>query len=37
MWGPMMAATAVSCLPILLINLVLRRQIVDSFVRFGIK
>jgi len=37
MWGSMMAATAVSCVPILLIYLVLRRQIVDSFVRFGIK
>ncbi len=37
MWGSMMAATAVSCLPILLIYLVLRRQIVDSFIRFGIK
>jgi len=37
MWGSMMAATAVSCLPILMIYLILRRQIVDSFVRFGIK
>ncbi|MBB3113984.1 ABC-type glycerol-3-phosphate transport system permease component [Paenibacillus phyllosphaerae] len=37
MWGSLMAATTVSCLPILLIYLVLRRQIVDSFIRFGIK
>jgi len=37
MWGSLMAATTVSCLPILLIYLLLRRQIVDSFVRFGIK
>lgn len=37
MWGSLMAATTVSCLPILIIYLVLRRQIVDSFVRFGIK
>ncbi|GMK37844.1 sugar ABC transporter permease [Paenibacillus sp. CCS19] len=37
LWGSLMAATTVSCLPILLIYLLLRRQIVDSFVRFGIK
>lgn len=37
MWGSLMAATTVSCLPILIIYLILRRQIVDSFVRFGIK
>ncbi|MBN2981294.1 carbohydrate ABC transporter permease [Cohnella algarum] len=37
MWGSLMAATTVSCLPILIIYLILQRQIVDSFVRFGIK
>lgn len=37
MWGSLMAATTVSCLPILLLYLLLQRQIVDSFVRFGIK
>lgn len=37
MWGSLMAATTFSCVPILLIYLLLRRQIVDSFVRFGIK
>ncbi|WP_225446194.1 ABC transporter permease family protein [Paenibacillus rhizovicinus] len=37
MWGSLMAATTVSCLPILIIYLLLRRQIVDSFIRFGIK
>ncbi|MBD2865912.1 carbohydrate ABC transporter permease [Paenibacillus oceani] len=37
MWGSLMAATTVSCLPILLLYLTLQRQIVDSFVRFGIK
>jgi len=37
MWGSLMAATTVSCLPILIIYLVLQRQVVDSFVRFGIK
>ena len=37
MWGSLMAATTVSCLPILFIYALLQRQIVDSFVRFGIK
>ena len=37
MWGSMMAATTVSCLPILLIYIVLQRHIVDSFVKWGIK
>lgn len=37
MWGSLMAATTISCLPILIIYLVLQRQVVDSFVRFGIK
>lgn len=37
MWGSLMAGTTVSCLPILIIYLVLQRQVVDSFVRFGIK
>lgn len=37
MWGSLMAATTISCLPILIMYLVLQRQVVDSFVRFGIK
>lgn len=37
MWGSLMAATTISCLPILVIYLLLQRQVVDSFVRFGIK
>ncbi|WP_230398123.1 carbohydrate ABC transporter permease [Novisyntrophococcus fermenticellae] len=37
MWGSMMAATTVSCLPILIIYLVLQRNIVDSFMKWGIK
>ncbi len=37
MWGSLMAATTISCLPILVIYLVLQRQIVDSFVKWGIK
>jgi multiple sugar transport system permease protein len=37
MWGSLMAATTISILPILIIYLVLQRQIVNSFVRMGIK
>ncbi|MBB6694038.1 carbohydrate ABC transporter permease [Cohnella xylanilytica] len=37
MWGSLMAATTVSCIPILLIYIALQRQIVDSFVRYGVK
>lgn len=37
MWGSLMAATTISCIPILLIYLFLQKHIVDSFVRFGIK
>ena len=32
-----MAATAISCIPILLLYLFMQRQIVDSFVKWGIK
>lgn len=37
MWGSLMAATTVSCIPILIIYILLQRQIVDSFVRYGVK
>lgn len=37
MWGSLMSATTVSCLPVLIIYLLLRRHIVDSFIKFGIK
>jgi len=36
-WGPMMATAGLSCLPILLLYLVLQRRIVDGFVRSGLK
>lgn len=36
-WGPLMAAATLSCLPILLIYLVLQRHIINSFVKWGIK
>lgn len=36
-WGSMMAATTVSCIPIFLIYMVLQKNIVDSFMKWGIK
>lgn len=37
MWGSLMAATTISCLPILIIYIILQRHIVDSFMKWGIK
>lgn len=37
LWGPLMAAASLATLPILAIYLVLQKQIVDSFLRSGIK
>ena len=37
LWGPMLAAALISCVPILLLYLVLQRQIMDSFMKSGIK
>ncbi|WKY49526.1 carbohydrate ABC transporter permease [Nocardia seriolae] len=36
-WGPMMAVAGLACLPVLLLYLVLRRHIVNAFVRSGLK
>ena len=36
-WGPLMAASTLACLPILLIYLVLQKQVINSFVKWGIK
>jgi ABC-type glycerol-3-phosphate transport system permease component len=36
-WGPLMAAASIASLPILAIYVLLQRQIIDSFVRSGIK
>jgi ABC-type glycerol-3-phosphate transport system permease component len=36
-WGAMMAAATLASLPILLLYLVLHRQIIDSFMRSGIR
>ena len=37
MWGSLMSATTISCIPIFIIYLILQRQVVDSFVKWGIK
>lgn len=37
LWGPLMAATTIACLPILIIYLLLQRQIIDSFVKGGLR
>jgi len=37
LWGPLMAASSLASLPILLIYLVLQRQVIDSFVRSGLR
>ncbi|PWA10363.1 sugar ABC transporter permease [Pueribacillus theae] len=37
LWGSLMAATTISSLPILIIYFILRKHVIDSFVRFGIK
>jgi ABC-type glycerol-3-phosphate transport system permease component len=37
LWGPMMAASTLACLPIFALYLVLQRQVVDAFVRSGLK
>jgi ABC-type glycerol-3-phosphate transport system permease component len=36
-WGPLMAASSLASLPLLALYLVLQKQIVDSFIRSGIK
>ena len=36
-WGPLMAATTISSLPVLIIYFVLQRQIIDSFIKGGLR
>lgn len=36
-WAPLMAAATLACLPILVIYLALQRQIIDTFVRSGLR
>ncbi|MDR0642770.1 MAG: carbohydrate ABC transporter permease [Treponema sp.] len=37
LWGSLMAATTVSCIPIFVLYTALQRKIVDSFVKWGLK
>lgn len=37
MWGALMAATTIASLPVLILYLLLQRQIIDSFVKGGLK
>jgi ABC-type glycerol-3-phosphate transport system permease component len=36
-WGPLMAAATLSGIPIMALYLLLRKQIINSFVKWGIK
>lgn len=36
-WGPLMAASGLACLPVFAIYLLLRRQVVNAFVRSGMR
>lgn len=37
LWGPLMAASTLACLPILALYLVLHRQVIGSFMRSGLR
>lgn len=37
LWGPLMAAASIASLPILLMYILLQRQVVDSFVKSGLR
>lgn len=36
-WGPAMAISSLACLPVLLLYIVLQRQVIDSFVKAGLR
>jgi ABC-type glycerol-3-phosphate transport system permease component len=36
-WGPLMAGASLACLPVLAIYVVLQRQVIDSFVKAGLR
>lgn len=36
-WGPLMAISTLACLPVLLIYVALQRQVIDSFVKAGMR
>jgi ABC-type glycerol-3-phosphate transport system permease component len=37
LWGSLMAATTVSCIPVFMLYIALQRKIIDSFVKWGMK
>ncbi|MCS7003061.1 MAG: ABC transporter permease subunit, partial [Dehalococcoidia bacterium] len=37
LWGPLMAAAAIAALPVFVVYLVLQKQVIEAFVRSGIK
>ena len=37
MWGPLMAVATMACVPVLIIYVLLQRQVIDSFVKAGLK
>jgi ABC-type glycerol-3-phosphate transport system permease component len=37
LWGPLMAASTLACLPILLLYVVLQRQVISSFMKSGLR
>jgi multiple sugar transport system permease protein/sn-glycerol 3-phosphate transport system permease protein len=36
-WGPLMAISSLACLPVLIIYIALQRQVIDSFVKAGMR
>jgi sn-glycerol 3-phosphate transport system permease protein len=36
-WGPLMAVSSLACLPVMVIYVVLQRQVIDSFVKVGMR
>jgi len=36
-WGPLMAASTLACLPVLVLYAVLQKQVIDSFVKAGLR
>lgn len=37
LWGPLMAISSLACLPVLALYVVLQRQVIDSFVKAGLR
>ncbi|MGO4842518.1 carbohydrate ABC transporter permease, partial [Rhizobiaceae sp. 2RAB30] len=37
LWGPLMAASTLASLPILVIYLILQRQVIESFMKSGLR